>query len=77
MAATLNAKIFSRFEIGFAYRYPDRHPVPVSADTGTLRPVSSTRNRHPVLDDGIGLKGGPGTVLDGSGTDPVPDDGTG
>ena len=23
-------------QLGFAYRYPDRHPVPVSADTGTL-----------------------------------------
>ena len=23
-------------QVGFAYRYPDRHPVPVSADTGTL-----------------------------------------
>ena len=34
-------------------------------------------DRHPVLDDGIGLKGGPGTVLDGSSTDPVPDDGVG
>ena len=22
-------------EVGFAYRRPDRHPVPVSADTGT------------------------------------------
>ena len=54
--------------VGFAYRRPDRHPVPVSDDTGTQRPVSSTRNRHPVLDDGIGLKWGPGTVLDGSGT---------
>ena len=61
--------------VGFAYRRPDRHPVPVSDDTGTQRPVSSTRNRHPVLDDGIGLMWGPGTVLDGSGTDPVPDDG--
>ena len=26
---------------------------------------------------GIGLKGGPGTVLDASSTDPVTDDGTG
>ena len=65
------------FSIGFAYRRPDRHPVPDSDDTGTQRPVSSTRNRHPVLDDGIGLKWGPGTVLDGSGTDPVPDNGVG
>ena len=63
--------------LGFAYRRPDRHPVPDSDDTGTQRPVSSTRNRHPVLDDGIGLKWGPGTVLDGSGTDPVPDNGVG
>ena len=63
--------------VGFAYRRPDRHPVPDSDVTGTQRPVSSTRNRHPVLDDGIGLKWGPGTVLDGSGTDPVPDNGVG
>ena len=63
--------------LGFAYRRPVRHPVPDSDDTGTQRPVSSTRNRHPVLDDGIGLKWGPGTVLDGSGTDPVPDNGVG
>ena len=63
--------------VGFAYRRPVRHPVPDPDDTGTQKPVSSTRNRHPVLDDGIGLKWGPGTVLDGSGTDPVPDNGVG
>ena len=34
--------------VGFAYR----HPVPVSPDTVILLPISSTRYRHPVLDDG-------------------------
>ena len=46
--------------LGFAYRHPDRYPVPVSTDTGTLWPVFSTRYRHPVLDDGYRIKGGTG-----------------
>ena len=71
--------------VGFAYRHPDRHPVPVSADTVILLPVSSTRYRHPVLDDGYQIKGefrcGTGCFQYRSRTGwryweiPVPDDG--
>ena len=46
--------------VGFDYRYPVRHPVPVSPGTVIPLPTPSTRYRHPVLDDGIGLKGGTG-----------------
>ena len=48
------------FRVGFDYRYPVRHPVPVSPGTVIPLPTPSTRYRHPVLDDGIGLKGGTG-----------------
>ena len=36
----------------FDYRYPDSHPVLVSPDTVIILPISSTRYRHLVLDDG-------------------------
>ena len=41
-----------RSEVGFDYRHPVRHPVPVSPDTVILLPTPSTRYRHLVLDDG-------------------------
>ena len=47
-------------QVGFDYRHPVRHPVPVSPGTVIPLPTPSTRYRHPVLDDGIGLKGGTG-----------------
>ena len=42
---------FSQQWVGFAYRHLDRHPLPVSPDTIIVLPISSTRYRHPVLDD--------------------------
>ena len=38
--------------LGFDYRHPVRHPVPVSPGTVIPLPIPSTRYRHPVLDDG-------------------------